>query len=158
MTTNRITKDMLRKRAEHNEGLLSTLEEITLHQQDIDKIENLDVYCRHLKILYLQNNLIAKMEGLAKLKELEYINLAVNNVNKIEGIKYCESLAKIDLTLNFVDIEDLEESMENVAYLDSMNELYLTGNPCTNWPNYKEYIYGKVPQLRRLDGEDIQKS
>jgi len=32
------------------------------------------------------------MEGLNKLKELEYINLAVNNVSKIEGIRMCESL------------------------------------------------------------------
>jgi len=72
--------------------MLSTLEEISLHQQDIEKIENLDVYCRHLKILYLQSNLIPKMEGLSKLKELEYINLAVNNISKIEGIRNCESL------------------------------------------------------------------
>jgi protein TilB len=27
-----ITREMLRKRAEHNEGMLSTLEEVTLHQ------------------------------------------------------------------------------------------------------------------------------
>lgn len=33
------------------------------------------------------------MEGLNKLKELEYLNLAVNSVSKIEGIKGCESLA-----------------------------------------------------------------
>ena len=72
--------------------MLSTLEEVTLHQYELEKIENLDVYCRHLKILYLQNNLIGKMEGLNKLKELEYINLAVNNVRKIEGISGCESL------------------------------------------------------------------
>ena len=26
-----ITQEMLRKRAEHNEGMLSTLEEVTLH-------------------------------------------------------------------------------------------------------------------------------
>ncbi len=89
----KITQELLRKRAEHNEGMLSNLEELTLHQQDLEKIENLEVYCRHLKILYLQNNLIPKMEGLAKLKELEYLNLAVNNVSKIEGIRTCESLA-----------------------------------------------------------------
>mmetsp|Transcript_25023 Transcript_25023/g.18880 ORF Transcript_25023/g.18880 Transcript_25023/m.18880 type:complete len:120 (+) Transcript_25023:171-530(+) len=98
------------------------------------------------------------MEGLKKLKELEYINLAVNNIKKIEGISFCESLAKLDLTLNFVDVEDFEESVENMAEVQSLNELYLTGNPCTNWPGYKEYIYAKVPNLRRLDGEDITKS
>ncbi len=68
--TQRITKELLRKRAEHNEGMLSTLEEVSLHQQDLVRIENLDVFCRHLKILYLQNNLIPRMENLQKLKEL----------------------------------------------------------------------------------------
>ena len=47
------------------------------------------------------------MEGMTKLKELEYLNMAVNSVAKIEGLKRCESLNKLDLTLNFVDIEDL---------------------------------------------------
>jgi protein TilB len=83
---------MLKKKAEHNEGCLATLEEISLHQLNINKISNLDAYCRHLKILYLQNNLIEKMEGLTKLKELEYVNLAVNSISLIEGIRGCESL------------------------------------------------------------------
>jgi len=78
-----ITQDLLRKRAEHNEGMLTTLEEVSLHQQNIRVIENLDVYCRHLKILYLQNNLIEEITGLTKLKELEYLNMAVNSVIKI---------------------------------------------------------------------------
>jgi len=33
-----ITRELLRKKAEHNEGLLSTLEEISLHQLDIQRI------------------------------------------------------------------------------------------------------------------------
>jgi protein TilB len=88
----RITVELLRRRSEHNEGELSTLEEISLHQFDIERIENLDKYCRHLKILYLQNNIIPRMENLNKLKELEYLNLALNNISKIEGINRCESL------------------------------------------------------------------
>ena len=32
--------------------------------------------------------------GLNKLKELEYLNLALNNISKIEGIEGCESLKK----------------------------------------------------------------
>jgi protein TilB len=98
------------------------------------------------------------MEGLNKLKELEYINLAVNNVSKIEGIRHCESLMKLDLTLNFIDVEDLEESVDNLAECEQMQDLYLTGNPCTYWPGYKQYVIGRVSQLRRLDGEEITKS
>ncbi len=88
----KITEDLLRKRAEHNEGVLSTLEEIALHQFEIEKIENLDKYCKHLKILQIQNNIIEKIEGLDKLKELEYLNIGVNSISVIEGLDGCESL------------------------------------------------------------------
>jgi len=76
----RITEELLRKKAEHNEGMLSNLEEIALHQMEIEKIENFDLLCRHIKILLLQNNQIDEMENLNKLKELEYLNLALNNI------------------------------------------------------------------------------
>ena len=56
-----ITEELLRKRAEHNDGILADLREVTLHQFEIEKIDNLHVYCRHLQILYLQNNLIPKL-------------------------------------------------------------------------------------------------
>jgi len=48
------------------------------------------------------------MENLSKLKELEYLNLALNNISKIENIEGCESLKKLDLTCNFIDVDDLE--------------------------------------------------
>jgi protein TilB len=32
-----VTEGLIRKRAEHNEGELTTLEEVSLHQQDIEK-------------------------------------------------------------------------------------------------------------------------
>jgi protein TilB len=98
------------------------------------------------------------MEGLNKLVELEYINLAVNSIKKIEGVKRCESLNKLDLTLNFIDIEDLRESLENLEWCPHMTDLYLTGNPCCDWPNYREYTIAKVETLMKLDGEEIEKS
>ena len=32
-----VTEDLIRKRAEHNECVIATLEEISLHQQDIER-------------------------------------------------------------------------------------------------------------------------
>lgn len=64
----RISERMIRSRAEHNEGMLSTLEEVALHQQNIEKIELLGQLCPRLKIIYLQNNLISKIQNLHKLK------------------------------------------------------------------------------------------
>ncbi|CAG7817775.1 unnamed protein product [Allacma fusca] len=59
----RITIELLRKRVEHNEGEIQTVEELALHQEKIEKLENLDKWCRKLKILLLQNNLISKIEN-----------------------------------------------------------------------------------------------
>jgi len=97
------------------------------------------------------------MEGLHKLKELEYVNLAVNSINLIEGIRGCESLQKLDFTLNFIDIEDFEESVDNLAELNDFREIYMCGNPCTDWPHWKEYLMARIPSLGRIDGDDVTK-
>ena len=76
--------------------------------------DTLGMCCRKLKILYLQNNIISKMENLHHMKDLEYLNLALNNVAKIEGLGRCEFLHKLDLTVNFVDLDVLEESIEHL--------------------------------------------
>ena len=47
---------------------MSTLEEVALHQLDLERIELLGRLCPKLKILYLQNNLIRRLENLHKLK------------------------------------------------------------------------------------------
>ena len=154
----RITQELLRKRAEHNDGILSTLEEISLHQENIERIENLEYYCRHIKILYLQDNIIEKLENLDKLKELEYLNLAVNSIQKIENLEKCESLNKLDLTMNFVDIEDLKKSCDCLSKVYSLREIYLTGNPCEKFKYCKQYVIGRCPQLVIYNGDEIKKS
>ena len=154
----RITQELLRKRAEHNDGILTTLEEISLHQESIERIENLEFYCRHIKILYLQDNIIEKLENLDKLKELEYLNLAVNSIQKIENLEKCESLNKLDLTMNFVDIENLKESCDCLSKVPSLREIYLTGNQCEKFKYCREYVIGRCPQIIIYDGNEVKKS
>lgn len=72
----RISEDLLRKKAEHNDGVLSTLRELALHQEGIDKIELLNQACRHLTALYLQNNIIERIENLHRLKASIYVSLS----------------------------------------------------------------------------------
>ncbi|XP_078488634.1 dynein axonemal assembly factor 11-like [Ciona intestinalis] len=151
----RITEELVRKRAEHNECEIFSLEELSLHQQDLEKIEHLDRWCRDLKILYLQNNLIGKIENVGKLKKLEYLNLALNNIERIENLQACESLTKLDLTVNFVGELTSVESLRKNIFLE---DLYLTGNPCTQFEGYQEFVFTTLPQLKRLDGHEIEKS
>ncbi|KAG6592432.1 Protein phosphatase 1, regulatory subunit [Phytophthora cinnamomi] len=156
----RITVELLRKRAEHNEGIISTLEEISLHQEELEKIEVIGTLCRKLRILYLQNNIIEKIEDLTHMKELRYLNVALNNVSKIEGLQYCEFLNKLDLTVNFVDFDTLEESIEHLKPLQHLRELYMLGNPCqSNWETgFREFVIASLPQLEILDGKEINRS
>lgn len=151
----RLTEELIRKRAEHNDGILPDLEEVALHQQELEGIDNLEACCRHIKILLLQNNIIPKMEGLNKLKELEYLNLALNNVSMIEGIDGCESLKKLDMTVNFVSVEELQESVYNLKANVKLEDLYLTGNPCEDWPGHRMYVIAHLPQVKQFDGKIV---
>lgn len=96
-----------------------------------------------------------RLENLHKLKNLQYLNLAINNIEKVENLERCESLEKLDLTLNFIgDIE----SVASLAKNKNLVNLYLTGNPCCDYENYRNYVIAKVPQLQSLDGKEITRS
>ncbi|XP_065085701.1 protein tilB [Ochlerotatus camptorhynchus] len=151
----RITEQLIRKRSEHNELIISTLEELSLHQEDIDRIEHIGNWCRDLKILLMQSNLVSKIENLHKLKKLEYLNLALNNIERIENLQGLESLNKLDLTLNFIgELTSVESLRDNY----NLRDLYLTGNPCTDYPGYRDYVMCALPQLETLDGLEITRT
>jgi len=174
-----ITLALLRKRSEHNEGLVSSLEELALHQEELQSIGSvLGRTCgKTLKILLLQNNVIERMEPaeLKLFRSLEYLNLALNNVTKVEGISGMECLRKLDLTLNFIDFDALEESADELSKCRSLEELFLLGNPCMGvsndgdvtssssqeqlgWEGCRAFIVARLPNLQYLDGKEIKRS
>lgn len=129
-----VTLELIRKRSEHNESMVSNLEEIALHQEELESIGPvLGRTCgRTLKILLLQNNVISQLtrSEMRPFKSLEYLNLALNNLDRIDSIDHLEFLNKLDLTLNFIDVDTLEETVDCLSQLRSLRELYLIGNPC----------------------------
>ncbi|XP_045037627.2 dynein axonemal assembly factor 11 [Desmodus rotundus] len=151
----RITEDLIRRNAEHNDCVIFSLEELSLHQQEIERLEHIDRWCRDLKILYLQNNLIGKIENVSKLKKLEYLNLALNNIEKIENLEGCEGLAKLDLTVNFIGELSSVKSLQHNVHL---RELFLMGNPCADFEGYRQFVVAALQQLKWLDGKEIERS
>ncbi|XP_068036932.1 dynein axonemal assembly factor 11 isoform X3 [Anomalospiza imberbis] len=150
-----VTEDLVRRRAEHNNCEIFSLEEISLHQQEIEKLEHLDKWCRDLKILYLQNNLIPKIENVGKLKKLEYLNVALNNIERIENLEGCEELKKLDLTANFIgELSSIESLKCNIH----LKELFLMGNPCTEFEGYRQFVVATLQQLKYLDSKEIERS
>ncbi|XP_051699995.1 dynein axonemal assembly factor 11 isoform X1 [Oryctolagus cuniculus] len=150
-----ITEDLIRRNAEHNDCIIFSLEELSLHQQEIERLEHIDKWCRDLKILYLQNNLIGKIENVSKLKKLEYLNLALNNIEKIENLEGCEVLTKLDLTMNFIgELSSIKTLKHNIH----LQELFLMGNPCAYFDGYREFVVATLHQLKWLDGKEIERS
>ncbi|XP_059248951.1 dynein axonemal assembly factor 11 isoform X2 [Mustela nigripes] len=151
----RITEDLIRRNAAHNDCVIFSLEELSLHQQELEKLEHIDKWCRDLKILYLQNNLIGKIENVGKLKKLEYLNLALNNIEKIENLEGCEWLTKLDLTVNFIgELSSIKTLQHNIH----LKELFLMGNPCADFDGYRQFVVATLQQLKWLDGKEIERS
>ena len=88
----RLTLELLKRKSEHHDGLLADLEEVSLHQLELERIEVIGTTCRKLRILYLQNNVISRLENLHHLKELRYLNVALNNITVVEGLR-CDAQA-----------------------------------------------------------------
>lgn len=73
----------------------------------------------------------------------------------MENLEGCESLEKLDLTLNFIgDIESVASLKANKM----LKYLYLTGNPCTDYEGYRDYVIAKLPQIETLDNDEILRS
>lgn len=154
-----LTEELLRRKAEHVDGVLADMEEVALHQLELESVgDTLNRCCNRLKILYLQNNIISEMRGFERLRDLRYLNLALNNVTRIDGLQHAEFLDKLDLTVNFVDIHAFEASIEHLAPLSHLRELHLVGNPAMDWAGARAFVAARLPQLQQLDGKDITRT
>ncbi|NWW37371.1 TILB protein, partial [Panurus biarmicus] len=140
-----VTEDLVRRRAEHNNCEIFSLEEISLHQQEIEKLEHLDKWCRDLKILYLQNNLIPKIENVGKLKKLEYLNVALNNIERIENLEVNASLKQVLPTAEFLSL-NFSECLQVTFHLQ--------GSHVTP----KKVLCSAQVALRYLDSKEIERS
>lgn len=57
----------------------------------------------------------------------------------------CESLQKLDLTVNFVG---RLSSVEHLRHNRHLAELFLVGNPCSEFRGYRQYVVASLPQLK----------
>ena len=78
----------------------------------------------------------------------------MNNLTRVENLQGCESLRRLDLTLNFLGFRGLA-SLASLQGNELLRELYLVGNPCTQWQGYRPCVVTLLPQLTRLDGAEI---
>lgn len=85
----------------------------------------------NLKRLDLHNNQIEKIENLEKSFELDTIILNNNNIKKISGLNNCKKLKYINLDNNQIEV------IEGIDKLKELNYLYFNDNPL-KYSKYKE--------------------
>lgn len=137
-----------------------------------------------MRSLFIQENMIRKIEGLDNLKDLRQLNLNENYVTAVEGLSGCESLDTLYLKRNRLgrdergDLEslkglldcpslaciDLGENelsdpaiLEEVIYkMPNLKVLYLHNNPvCKKIDHYRKKIISSIPNLRYLDDRPV---
>ena len=97
----KLTEQLIRKKAEHHDGPLTTLEELTLHQLELERIEPvLGSVCRKLRILYLQNNIIPKFENLHHMKDIRYLNMGLNPWGQSRRQRFMKPAAPLITTIS----------------------------------------------------------
>lgn len=64
--------------------------------------------------------MISFTENVSRLKNLEYLNLALNLVERVENLEGCESLRKLDFTLNFIGDLTSVKTMRSLSHLEQL--------------------------------------
>ncbi|XP_072193456.1 leucine-rich repeat-containing protein 9 [Excalfactoria chinensis] len=133
------------------------LERLYLYCNEISKIENLEALTK-LHVLWLNNNQIKSIEGLHTLQNLQEVNFAGNLITKIGScLDFNTKIEKINLSDN--KISSFKE-LTNLARLPNLKDLALNDplygpNPVCLLSNYAIHVLYHIPQLQRLDTDDV---
>eukprot|EP00405_Crypthecodinium_cohnii_P051077 CAMPEP_0206605720 /NCGR_PEP_ID=MMETSP0325_2-20121206/50645_1 /ASSEMBLY_ACC=CAM_ASM_000347 /TAXON_ID=2866 /ORGANISM="Crypthecodinium cohnii, Strain Seligo" /LENGTH=308 /DNA_ID=CAMNT_0054121441 /DNA_START=181 /DNA_END=1107 /DNA_ORIENTATION=- len=125
-----------------------SLKTIRCDWSNIGEISSLEPF-EAAEVLYLQYNRIPRIENLDCLPRLQFLALQGNQITAIENLDRLTELEVLDLSKNYIGDLDEEELPT------SINILNLKENPCTEVDNYKARLLKRLPDLLRLDGEDI---
>ena len=130
-------------------------------------------------MLYLQQNIIEKIENLFDFSKLVCLNLAHNKLTSIEGLDGCVSLKNLDISHNNIPaitncqqlkelpaltsldmrsnlMEDHEEFIPFFKEMPDLIALYLKGNPAVRKiSNYRKNFTINIPALGYLDERPI---
>ena len=83
---------------------------------------------------------------------LEVLSLSVNNISTLKDIGQCSNLQELYIRRNAVC------AISELNYLKSLAKLrilWLDDNPVASTPNYRAKVIQELPQLTKLDNQEI---
>lgn len=130
-----------------------------LQENLLDRIEGLDTLV-NLRQLNLSDNLIQKIEGLSCLRQLETIQLKRCRIGKfgglddVLGLLECPSLTVVDISDNFIEDEAILPQV--FEHMPKIAVIYLQGNNVTRKiKNYRKTMISQLPTLKYLDDRPV---
>lgn len=140
-------------RLDTNEALERAQALKTLHVEwsSLGDIANLEPF-EAAEVLYLQYNRILRIENLDCLPRLQFLALQGNAISVLENLDCLIELEFLDVSKNKIAILDEKQLPQSV------NILNLRENPCIQVEGYRERVRARLPDLVRLDGQDVAES
>jgi Leucine-rich repeat (LRR) protein len=125
--------------------MASLTEDMILKKSRAKKLEHVKTLncwgCKLEDITILQNTPV-----------LEVIGLSGNCIGSLQDFKFCKCLRELYMRRN--SVSDLEEVL-HLKELKKLQILWMSENPIAAEPGYRKYVIKVLPQLQRLDNEDI---
>jgi chromosome segregation ATPase len=128
-----------------------------------NKITSINIYLKSMKVLKtlsISCNLLTNVSGIEYLTSLEEVNLSHNKITTIDAFNL---LSDSSQSLRLIDLKDnLIQNLNQVVYLQGLSNLEILilaeregSNPICAFDNYYDFIRDTLPQLKQLDGGDI---
>jgi hypothetical protein len=108
-----------------------------------------------MEALWLNDNLLTKVEGLDTNMQLKALYLHNNRINTLRGsLKFLRHIEMLSLQNN--RLTDLEATLKLMQHLTRLEELDMSGNPLANELNYRPRVIHRFPKLKVLDRHVIE--
>jgi len=115
------------------------------HISHIENMEGLD-----LRTLYLAQNCLTAIEGIASLKKLQVLNVKHNEIQSLEPLSANDIPRLRRLCISENQISHIRE-VERLQSFPYLCDLFLAPNPITELPYYRAQVLHRLPRLRWLD-------
>jgi hypothetical protein len=123
----------------------SLSQEAILMRARVDKLE-------HVTKLNVWGNELEDVAIVGAMPNLQVLALSVNKIATLKDFQYCFSLKELYLRKNL--ISDLGE-LRYLQQLPELQVLWLLENPCAELPNYRLRIIKALPNLTKLDDNEV---
>lgn len=105
-----------------------------------------------IKNLNVWGNDLVDVSVLRRMPNLRVLSMPVNKIRTLSDLAHCPLLSELYLRKN--SVTDLAE-VRNLQALQGLEVLWLSENPVASLPYYRPYILQHLPNLRKIDSQDV---